>query len=121
VVTAEDAKDALTALPAYAPLPPYRPATMADAAVGLTFFLAGRTDDALRWLERAARTCRVLDLPVEHTRAHYWLGMAREASGDKEGACAAYRVVRDRWGKAKPRSITAEKAAERLRALSCGG
>ena len=92
---------------------------MAEAAVGRTLFLGGRADEGLRWLERGAKTCRALELPVEHTRAHLWLGMAREAMGDKVGACAAYRVVQARWGKAKPRSVTADKAAERLRALSC--
>jgi serine/threonine-protein kinase len=63
----------------------------------------------------------VLEHPVEHTRAHLWLGLLREAKHDKEGACAAYRVVLARWGKAKPPSVTAAKAAERTRALSCGG
>ena len=63
--------------------------------MGRTFLLAGRTDEALPSLERAARSCRVFELPVEHTRAQLWLGTAREAKGDKEGACAAYRAVRD--------------------------
>ncbi len=121
VETADDAREALAALPSYEPLPTFYPKTIAEAAVGRTFFLAGRTDEAMPWLERAAKTCRALELPVEHTRAALWLGAAREAKGDKEGACAAYRVVRDRWGKAKPRSVTAEKAAERLRGLGCGG
>jgi serine/threonine protein kinase/Flp pilus assembly protein TadD len=119
VETADEARDALAALPAYEPLPPFDPMAMSDAAVGHAFLLGGRTADALASLNRATSKCRVLTLPVEHTRAHLWLGLAREASGDKEGACAAYRVVRDRWGKAKPRSVTAEKAGERQRALGC--
>jgi eukaryotic-like serine/threonine-protein kinase len=119
VDTADDAREALVALPEYEPLPIYYPRALAEAQVGRALLLGGRTDEALPWLERAARTCRVLELPVQHTRAALWLGMAREARGDKEGACAAYRVVRDRWGKAKPRSVTAEKAADRQRALGC--
>jgi serine/threonine-protein kinase len=121
VETADDAREALAAMAAYEPVPVFYPKTLAEAAVGLTYLLAGRAGDALPWLERAAKTCRVLELPVEHTRAHLWLGMAREAQGDKAGACAAYKVVRDRWGKAKPRSVTWEKAAERMRAAGCGG
>ena len=121
VETADDARDALAALPAYEPLPVFYPRSIAEASIGLTFLLGGKPDEALRWLERAARSCKVLELPVEHTRAHLWLGMAREAQGDKVGACAAYRVVRDRWGKAKPRSVTWEKTAERMRAAGCGG
>ncbi|MFT3768653.1 MAG: hypothetical protein QM820_24670 [Minicystis sp.] len=121
VETPDDARDALATLPAYEPLPTFFPKTLVEASVGITFLLGGRADDAVPWLDRAARSCRVLELPVEHTRAHLWLGLAREAKGDKAGACAAYRVVRDRWGKAKPRSVTAEKAAERMRAAGCGG
>jgi serine/threonine-protein kinase len=119
VETPEDARDALVALPDYEPLAAFYPSTMVAAAVGRTFFLAGRIDDASKWLERAAKACRVLERPVEHTRAQLWLGMVREAKGDKPGACAAYRVVQARWGKARPPSVTAEKAAERLRALAC--
>jgi serine/threonine-protein kinase len=121
VETADDAREALAALPGYEPLPTFFPKTLVEAFIGNTFLLGGRTDEALTWLERATKTCRVLELPVEHTRAHLWLGMAREAAGDKAGACAAYKVVRDRWGKAKPRSVTAEKAAERMRGAGCGG
>jgi serine/threonine-protein kinase len=94
---------------------------MGEAAVGHTYLLAGLHDEALPWLERGAKTCRALDLPIEHTRALLWLGMARDATHDREGACSAYRTVHARWGKAKPRSVTAEKAAERMRALGCGG
>jgi len=120
VETAEDAREALALLPAYEPLASFFPHTLVEASIGATFLLGGRTDEALAWLDRAARSCRVLELPVEHTRAHFWLGMAREAKGDKPGACAAYRVVRDRWGKARPRSVTAEKAASLMRAAGCG-
>jgi serine/threonine-protein kinase len=119
VETPEDAREALAALPAFEPLPSFFPRSLGEAATGVTFFLGGRADDAVAWLDRATRTCRALELPVEHTRAHLWLGLAREAKGDKAGACAAYRVVRERWGKAKPRSVTAEKAAERMRAAGC--
>jgi serine/threonine-protein kinase len=120
VETADEAREALGALPKYEPLPVFYPHTLAEAWTGQTFFLGGRADDGVKWLERATRTCRALELPVDHTRAHLWLGAAREARSDKEGACAAYRVVRDRWGKAKPRSVTGEKAIERIKALGCG-
>jgi tetratricopeptide (TPR) repeat protein len=121
VENADDAREALAALGAYEPLPVFYPKTMAEASVGYALLLGGRAAEALPWLERAAKTCRVLELPIEHTRAQLWLGLAREAQGDKAGACAAYRVVRDRWGKAKPRSVTWEKASERMRAAGCGG
>jgi hypothetical protein len=63
--------------------------------------------------------CSALQEPLEHTRASFHLGQALEATGDASGACAAYRVVRDRWGAARPRSVTAERAKERMRVLAC--
>ncbi|HSO00849.1 MAG TPA: hypothetical protein VLS89_21305 [Candidatus Nanopelagicales bacterium] len=50
VDSAADAREALAALPGFEPLPPYRPETLVDAAVGRTFLLAGRGDEAIRWL-----------------------------------------------------------------------
>jgi serine/threonine-protein kinase len=57
--------------------------------------------------------------PMEHTRGHLYLGEALEAKGDHDGACAAYKVVRDRWGSAKPASSTGQLATRRSAALGC--
>ena len=119
VDTPETARAALDALPAHGALPPYRPQTLVDADVGRTYLLAGRAADALPWLEHATRKCEVLSYPFEHVRAHLLLAQAREATGDRPGACAAYQVVLERWGQAKPRSVTAEQARARLQALGC--
>jgi serine/threonine-protein kinase len=116
---AEGARRAFEALPSFEPLPPFRPLTLVDASVGLTYLHAGRTGEAITWLEQATKSCTALQFPVKHTQAHLWLGQAREAAGDKPGACAAYQVVLARWGRAKPRSVTADKARERVRALAC--
>jgi serine/threonine-protein kinase len=118
--TARDGAFAVVALPAYEPLPPYKPESLADAAIGRALFLGGKTDLALVHLERATKSCFPLDHPIEHTRAHYFLGMAREAKHDLKGACDAYRVVSERWGHAKPRSTTAQAAGARIAALRCG-
>jgi serine/threonine-protein kinase len=58
--------------------------------------------------------------PFAHTRAHLDLGTALERKGDVAAACAAYRVVIDRWGKAAPPSVSAERARARWAALRCG-
>jgi serine/threonine-protein kinase len=100
-------------------LPPYRPNTLADADVGHAFLLAGRTDEAITLLGEATRSCRALEYPVLHTRAHDWLGQACEVKGDRAGACAAYAVVVSRWGHAVPRSVTADHARARMAALGC--
>jgi serine/threonine-protein kinase len=117
--TPADAADAMAAIPDFAPLPAYKPLTLADAAIGRAYLLAGRVDDAIPPLETAARSCFIVDHPIESTRAHLWLGEAREAKGDKAGACAEYAVVRERWENAKPRPVTMERAAAHMTALGC--
>jgi serine/threonine-protein kinase len=117
--TADEAKLAMTKRASYLPVPPFAPLALVDADIGRTYFLAGDLDEALPTLERASSDCSPVDRPIEHTRASYFLGLAREAKGDTAGACAAYGVVRDRWGSAKPRSVTAQKAVARLRSLGC--
>jgi serine/threonine-protein kinase len=114
------AERALLARESFGPVPPFRPFTLTESAEGITLALAGRSSEALPRLEAAARTCRSLDFPIEHTRAHDWLGRAREEAHDSAGACAAYRVVLERWGHARPRSVTADHARARSAALACG-
>jgi tetratricopeptide (TPR) repeat protein/predicted Ser/Thr protein kinase len=90
-----------------------------DLGIGRAYLLGGRVDDAIPYLTRAASSCLALREPIAHTQAHYWLGQAHEKKNDAAGACAAYRVVLDRWGHAKPRSVTADQARERARVLGC--
>ncbi|HEY8077264.1 MAG TPA: protein kinase [Labilithrix sp.] len=116
--TSADAEGALAALPAYRPIPRYAPRTLADADIGRTFLLAGKTDDAMPYLRAAASSCLALQRPFEHTHANLDLGLAREKSGDTDGACASYRVVVRRWGEAKT-STSGARAKERMRALAC--
>jgi serine/threonine-protein kinase len=115
--TKEEALDAIAALKA--PLPIYTPKTLGLAQVGRAYLLAGRSGEAIALLQRAASSCMALEFPFEHTRAHLWLGGAREASGDVDGACKAYAVVLERWGNARPRSAAADEARARTKALGC--
>jgi serine/threonine-protein kinase len=119
VDTSESARQALEVLPKYSPLSPFRPISLVDADVGRTYLLAGRAREAIPWIESATRQCMVFQYAVDYVRAHLLLGQAREAAGDKPGACASYQMVLDRWGQAKPRSVTAEQARERIQALDC--
>ncbi len=116
--TKEEAAEALAALDRYGPIPPYRSQMTADGAIGNVYRLAGKTEEALPYLRRGARACRALLEPVSSTRASLYLGLALEQAADKDGACAAYRTVLDRWGSA-PRSQTASKARSHGRALGC--
>jgi eukaryotic-like serine/threonine-protein kinase len=115
----DDANAALAARERYLPIPVYAPLSLDEAAIGRVYLLAGRAAEALPVLERAVRSCFPLDHPLEHTHAAAFLGRAREATGDPAGACAAYDVVRARWGNAKPRSATATDALQRAAALGC--
>jgi serine/threonine-protein kinase len=119
VETPEEAADALDNLPRYSPIPSYAPRKLYQTGIGAAHLMGGRVDEAVKYLEDATRTCHPLRLPFEHTRAFAWLGQAYEAKGDKDRACAAYRAVIDRWGSAKPGSVTAEKARKRISALKC--
>jgi serine/threonine-protein kinase len=116
----EEAREAIAALPELGPIPPFAPRYPADAHVGRVMLLAGRTDDAIAALERATRTCDTMLFPIHHNESYAFLGQAREAKGDRPGACAAYAEVLARWGRARPRSITLETARARHKALGCG-
>jgi serine/threonine-protein kinase len=119
--SAAEAKSALEALADYQPLPVFRPLTFADGDLGRTYLLAGDAASALPALERAAASCVAIDFPIAAIRAQLFLGEAREATGDRAGACSAYAAVLKRWGTMTGRSRTAREAAGRARGLGCGG
>jgi len=91
-----------------------------DFFEGKVYTLVGDFGKAIPLLRRAANTCYVLDEALMPQRATYYLGLALQGQGDDAGARQAYQSVINRWGKAKPRSITAERAAKALDKLSHG-
>lgn len=121
---AVEAEQALAAMPASGP-PPFHPLTFGEAGVGRAYLLGGRASEALPYLRRAAASLHAVELTFglengwEAVRASRDLGRALEATGDREGACAAYQRVVDRWGDAAPRSVTADDARARRAALAC--
>jgi eukaryotic-like serine/threonine-protein kinase len=119
-MTAEEAEVALVEMPKYAPIGHgFDNESIEDAIIGHVYVLAGKPQEAVPYLRRAVANCDVFLAPVAHTRATADLGDALAATGDKAGACSAYEAVVARWGKAKPRSITADTARDRARALGC--
>ena len=118
--TKEEAEEALAALPVYEPLSSFTYYVgIPDAEIGRTYLLAGQTDAAVRHLTKAVATCSAFRHPFAHTQAALHLGEALESKGDPSGACAAYEKVIARWGHATPRSISAERARTRSKALAC--
>jgi eukaryotic-like serine/threonine-protein kinase len=119
-LTSDEARTALAALPRFAPLGSYLLGNMEpDAYAGRTYLLAGKPEEAIGYLKRAVANCEVLWFVFFRMHAALDLGQALEATKDTQGACAAYKLVLDRWGHAKPRSVTADKARERSKALAC--
>jgi serine/threonine protein kinase/tetratricopeptide (TPR) repeat protein len=89
-------------------------------AIGHALLLSGDVDKALPWLERAAHLCfsHQGDLFAQ-MRARLELGQALAQKGDVKGACAAYGLITAQWGHAKPRSVTADQAKQRMKSLHC--
>ncbi|MCC7386809.1 MAG: serine/threonine protein kinase [Deltaproteobacteria bacterium] len=84
---------------------------------GRALALAGRPSDAIRALRSALGRCDRLTWALDVPRARLLLAQLLEESGERAGAVAEYRAVAEAWGRARPRSITSERAQERLRAL----
>jgi serine/threonine-protein kinase len=113
-----EAERALVARGDFPSLPPFLPQTLALTYVGRVYALAGKVDEAVPVLRKAARACIGLEYPFLHAEAQVELGEALERS-DKAGACSAYKVVIDAWGAAKPRSLLAERAKSLASRAGC--
>jgi serine/threonine-protein kinase len=87
--------------------------------VGRALLLAGDIENTIAVLRPATALCGALDNPFVQTRAFLSLGEALEHKGDRFGACAAYKIVVNRWGKAKPRSLSADEAKLHIQKLAC--
>jgi serine/threonine-protein kinase len=92
---------------------------LAGAYVGRMLSIAGKADEAHAFLRVATASCSMLDDPFAYNEAMLWLGEAAEQRGDDATACAAYRAVESRWGRARPRSVTADRAKQRADAKKC--
>ncbi|MGO8996086.1 MAG: protein kinase domain-containing protein [Polyangiaceae bacterium] len=113
-----DGADALAALTKAGGVDPkFSHTPFFSQGLGAMNAFTGHGAEAISYLERAETSCYVLEEVMDLTHDAYALGVAKEQTGDLPGARAAYQKVLDRWGSAKPRSVTAEKARARLRAL----
>ncbi|WP_394839026.1 protein kinase [Pendulispora rubella] len=92
---------------------------VAEIQRGRLALAAGEYARAVEILDPASKSCLSFEQPFVNTQAHLWLGEAKERTGDKAGACEAYRFVLQRWGAAKPASKSADEARKHARALGC--
>jgi serine/threonine-protein kinase len=119
VETADEARGALALAPTGSPGPAFDMDPLTFARVyGRVLLRAGRADDAIPFLRRAAATCS-WSLP-QVLGARLDLADALAQRGDRAGACASYTVVLARWSDAKPRSVTAEAARAAAKKAGCG-
>jgi tetratricopeptide (TPR) repeat protein len=119
VESPDDARRAIAVMERFGVMRAYGPILTAAADEGHAWLLSGDAARALPLLERATSACTELREPIATARAWLWLGQAREALGDKAGACAAYAAASRRWIKATPRARTVELASSRASALAC--
>ncbi|MRG93999.1 serine/threonine-protein kinase [Polyangium spumosum] len=87
-------------------------------ALGYVRLLVGREAEAVPYLEKATQFCPMLGSTLLYMHLQARLGMAREASGDKPGACSAYRAVLSRWSNPKE-SVTTREVEKRAKGLGC--
>jgi serine/threonine-protein kinase len=92
---------------------------MVDAYAGHVYLLADRPTEAIPYLRHATNACMGLDNPFEQLHAQLDLGLALEQTGDRAGACAAFGRVLERWGHARPKSVTADAARVHMTKLGC--
>ncbi len=107
--TRERAQEALLALPSFGAHNLDRNDTSVhehEPEMGAVLLAAGRVDEAAVHLESATRWCRL----VPFVPAWRSLGEARLSRGDSKGACDAFAKVEQLWGRAKPASITRDRA-----------
>jgi tetratricopeptide (TPR) repeat protein len=87
--------------------------------LGRSLLLARWYPEATMWLRKATLSCEAALDPIQFVHAHGELGHAYEEQQQDEQACHEYQVVLDRWGAAKPRSVTVDDARARMAALHC--
>jgi len=86
----------------------------------LAYMYAGRTADARPLFAKLGSVCRLATDTRGVLVEHLMRGRLDEEAGDKASACRHYGIILDRWGHAKPRSVTADEARAHVAKLGCG-
>ncbi len=86
---------------------------------GRVLTMAGKHAEAIPFLENALQICTSDNASLWYTQNYAFLGIAREATGDKRGACKAYGWLLSHWGKSK-QSLTVKDIVNRAKKIGCG-
>ncbi len=89
-------------------------------AISRTLALAGREELSRPLLRRLTVPCTLMFTnTLNWAHAHLYLGEFDDQHGATTSACAHYAKVLERWGQAKPRSVTADEARAHSTKLGC--
>jgi serine/threonine-protein kinase len=119
VATRAEAEAALARAPS--PLAPHELLVLPTSAawIGKLFELTGDDARALEWDSIVTRMCGRLRTPLLALPTHLRVGEIHARRGEKDLACKELGFVLDRWGRAKPRSVTAERARAAAKKAGC--
>ena len=91
--------------------------------LGRAYLESGRIGEAVTTFEKVLSRysdARLLYLPIEGVKAHYFLGLAYEQSGWTNKAIENYEEFLDIWRDADPGIAEIEDARQRLARLKSG-
>jgi serine/threonine-protein kinase len=111
--------DAAVALTAYEQEVP--PSDWASTSITLAsaYMLAGRPAEARAIFQKTGGACTLATETRATMTERLLRGRLDEQDGNKPSACSHYAKILEHWGHAKPRSVTADEARARSKALDC--
>jgi eukaryotic-like serine/threonine-protein kinase len=112
-------EDAQVALSVYERERPVSDVDTTSPALATTYALAGHSAEARAIFAKVSGVCGLATATSWVMIQHLLRGRLDEEDGNKPSACAHYARILSRWSHAKPRSVTADEARARSRALHC--
>jgi serine/threonine-protein kinase len=111
--------DARAALVAYDRVVPPPDTDWPSISLSWAFMLAGQPNRARAIFDKVGIYCAPVTFSRYVVRQELFDGRLAEQDGNIPSACVHYAKVLERWGHAKPRSVTADEARARSKALGC--
>jgi serine/threonine-protein kinase len=112
-------EDAQVALSVYEHEHPVSDFDSTSLSLASTYALTGHSAEARGIFAKVGGACFLATDTRQMMTEHLLRGRLDEEDGNKPSACAHYAKILERWGHAKPRSVTADEARARSKALGC--